>query len=290
VHIAGTSLFSPKKTARESRTMNTIVELDADHPGFKDPIYRTRRNHIASLEKEYHGTIETIPVVEYTPEEHGVWEFVFARLHAKVQKHAYVHHLRGLELLGLDPKKIPQLKELSKTLNKATGFRMVPVAGLVEPRLFLTKLGEGIFLSTQYIRHHSQPGFTPEPDIVHEVIGHAPQLIDPIIAAITREIGLAAQRANNEELQALERLYWFTIEYGLCREDGGLKAFGAGNLSSFIDIERCVSKEVEHRPFNLKEIISTSYDPTKPQPKLFIVDSFEEALKEIRSFCKTVGE
>jgi len=265
------------------------VHLDANHPGFCDQEYKKRRNHIASLTTKYQGTIASIPLVQYTKQEHAVWSQVVSKLVKKSQDNAYQHHLDGLRRLQPDPGRVPQLRTLSKQIMKTTGFRMAPVAGLVEPKVFLQALGDGVFLSTQYIRHSSQPGFTPEPDIIHEIIGHAPQLINPVIAQITREIGKAAQHCDDKELVQLERLYWFTIEYGLCKENGVVKAYGAGNLSSFNDIQRCLSTKVAHRPFDIRQIIQTPYDPTQPQPVLFVVESFEEALQEIREFLSSLA-
>ncbi|MBI4150330.1 phenylalanine 4-monooxygenase [Candidatus Woesearchaeota archaeon] len=265
-----------------------FIVLDADHPGFQDPVYVRRRNQIAQATQQYKGTIESIPVIRYTKQEHAVWEFVFSKLERLNKKFAYRKHREGMDVLKLDRKRIPQIKALSKRLAKTTGFRMVPVEGLVHPRIFMESLADGVFLSTQYIRHHSKPGFTPEPDIIHEVIGHAPQLNDPVIATITREIGEGAKRADDKKLKELERLYWFTIEYGVCRENGKLKAYGAGNLSSFIDLERCVSKQVKHLPFDVKRVVNTPYDPTKQAIVLFVVKSFDDALREIRSFVKKI--
>ncbi len=271
-----------------SRPQRRFITLDADHPGFRDPAYVRRRNEIARATQRYKGTLNSIPIIRYTRQEHGVWRSVFSKLEGLNPKFAYRKHREGMDVLRLDQKRIPQIKSLSRRLAKTTGFRMVPVEGLVHPRIFMESLADGVFLSTQYIRHHSRPGFTPEPDIIHEVIGHAPQLNDPVIAAITREIGEGARRANDKKLKELERLYWFTIEYGVCRENGKLKAYGAGNLSSFLDIERCVSKSVRHEPFSVRKVARTPYNPTKQATVLFVVQSFEHALREIRAFVRKI--
>jgi phenylalanine-4-hydroxylase len=124
--------------------------------------------------------------------------------------------------------RIPQLSEVSERVEKISGFRLEPVGGLVLPRVFLETLGDGIFLSTQYIRHYSTPLYTPEPDVVHETLGHATMLANEQIAEITRLVGSAVRRADEEHLERLSKIYWFTIEFGVLREGPDPKAYGAG--------------------------------------------------------------
>src|SRR3712207_1467060 len=123
--------------------------------------------------------------------------------------------------------RIPQLREVSEKVGAVSGFRLEPVAGLVEPRVFLESLAGGVFLSTQYIRHHSTPLYTPEPDVVHELLGHAVTLADERLAELNRLVGEAVRRtASAGALDRLARVYWFTIEFGVLRERGRVKAYG----------------------------------------------------------------
>jgi len=135
-------------------------------------------------------------------------------------------------------------------------------------------------LSTQYIRHHSRPDYTPEPDIVHESIGHIPMFTNPAFADYSQFVGMGAKIANDQQLEALGRLYWFTVEFGLVEHEGDVKAYGAGLLSSFGELEHAFSDEVERRPFNIEEVINHDYTYSDMQPVLYVIPSYAE-LKEV---------
>ena len=160
-----------------------IIELDKDHPGFHDKEYRKRRNLIA--EKAYRFNIgDRIPKVEYTEEEHKTWSEVLAKLSSLHKTHACKYFLDALSLVELNDKKVPQLCDINILLKDLSGFQMVPVAGLISPEHFLSRLGDKIFSATQYIRHHSSPFYTPEPDIIHELVGHAITLAHPFFSEL----------------------------------------------------------------------------------------------------------
>ena len=179
--------------------------------------------------------------------------------------------------------RIPQLREVSKRVEAISGFRLEPVAGLVEPRVFLENLANGVFLCTQYIRHHSTPLYTPEPDVAHEIIGHAVTLASPRLAELNRLFGQAVKRCKSDErLTLLSRLYWFTIEFGVLRENGKVKAYGTGLLSSAGELEEM--HEAELRPLNIEAIFGQEYDPTRYQPILFCAESFDSMFDSLRQF------
>ncbi len=251
-----------------------IVELDPDHPGFRDTEYRARRNAIAQIAQEYEpGT--TVPDAPYTPEEHGVWRAVWEHLAPAHEAHACAEYKTCSARLGMPRDEIPQLEQVSARIEALSGFRLEPVGGLVHPKVFLSTLGNGVFLSTQYIRHHSSPLYTPEPDVVHELIGHASMLASPNFTRLNRLIGEAAARTESDEaIERLGRIYWFTIEFGVLREDGEVKAYGAGLLSSAGELE--AMGEAEHRPLDFDAITAQEYDVTKYQPVLFCADSFDQ--------------
>jgi phenylalanine-4-hydroxylase len=251
-----------------------LVHLDPDHPGFRDAEYRARRNAIAGIATNYRSG-DPIPNAPYTEPEHGVWQTIWKALGPAHREHACAEYRRCLERLDFASDRIPQLDEVSRKVEALSGFRLEPVAGLVEPRVFLESLANGVFLSTQYIRHHSTPLYTPEPDVAHEVIGHAVTLASPRLAVLNRLFGEAVRRTTDEaELERLSRIYWFTIEFGVLREGGRVKAYGTGLLSSAGELEEMHHAELV--PLNLEVAANQIYDPTHYQSMLFCADSFDQ--------------
>ena len=267
---------------RDDRT--AVVELHPDHPGFSDSAYRQRRNVIAQMALDYESG-QPLPDAPYTPEEHDVWYKVWQELGPMHEAHACREYREAVSRMDFDKRHIPQIAEVSRTIESNTGFRLEPIAGLIEASVFLSQLGNKIFLSTQYIRHYSTPLYTPEPDVVHELVGHAGMLTEPRFAEINRLVGEAAMRTKSpERLEKLGRVYWFTIEFGVCREDGALKAYGAGLLSSFGELEAMHKADLQ--PFDFDAMMSQEYDVTMYQPTLFCADSFEDAYSSLSKFLR----
>jgi phenylalanine-4-hydroxylase len=263
-----------------------INELHLDHPGANDIEYRTRRDYIASLAKRFRETGE-ITDVDYTEDEQDIWRHVATRLEELHQRYASPFYLKAKRDLGITTQRIPQLSEMNRRLMETTGFRLAPIEGLVETRGFLSWLSYRVMLSTQYIRHHSRPDYTPEPDIVHETIGHQPMFTNPAFADYSQFIGHGARRANDEQLEALGRLYWFTVEFGLVEDGSDIKAYGAGLLSSFGELEHAFSDNVERRPFDLEQVINTSYDYSDMQSILYVIPSYAELKDVTRKYIES---
>ena len=256
-----------------------LVVLDPEHPGFRDPVYRARRNEIAKIALEYQQG-DRVPDAPYTDEEHVVWNQVWSQL-APAHDPYVCRALNEMQsALPLDRVQIPQLSDLNKILTMSTGYRMEPVAGLVVARNFLARLGQRVFLSTQYIRHHSKPMYTPEPDIIHELIGHAASLAHPGIAKINETIGIIAELCTDAEMARIESVYWYTMEFGVAWEEGEVHAVGAGLLSSFGELQ-----QIRHKPtlldWDLNLMAATPYDPTDYQPQLFVAPSFDRMLSDL---------
>ncbi|HJR06565.1 MAG TPA: phenylalanine 4-monooxygenase [Pyrinomonadaceae bacterium] len=260
----------------------TPVKLDPDHPGFRDHAYRARRACIAEIALQYApGT--SIPDAPYTQEEHQLWRIVRDALRPQHQSHACAEYLACMKRLDLSCERIPQLREVSEKVQALSGFRLEPVGGLVEPRVFLEALANGVFLSTQYIRHHSTPLYTPEPDVVHELLGHAVMLASPSVAELNRLVGQAVRRTNTDEaLERLARVYWFTVEFGVLREAGEIKAYGAGLVSSAGELD--AMRQAELRPLDLEAASRQAFDTTDYQPVLFCADSFESMYQTLRDY------
>ena len=270
----------------EDMPFEDIEELHLDHPGANDSEYRKRRDHIASLAKKFRETGE-ITDVDYTEEEQGIWRHVATKLEELHQKHASPFYLRAKKELGITNDRIPQLTEMSRRLTETTGFRLAPIEGLVDTRAFLSWLSYRVMLSTQYIRHHSRPDYTPEPDIVHEIIGHQPMFTNPAFADYSQFVGHGARRATDDQIEELGRLYWFTVEFGLVDHEGETKAYGAGLLSSYGELEHAFSDEVERRPFDLEQVINHDYTYSDMQPVLYVIPSYAELKEATRKYIES---
>jgi monomeric phenylalanine-4-hydroxylase len=263
-----------------------INELHVDHPGASDLEYRKRRDYIASLAKKFRET-GVITDVDYTEEEQGIWRHVAGKLEELHKKYASPFYLKAKQDLGITNDRIPQLSQMSKRLTDTTGFRLAPIEGLVDTRAFLSWLSYRVMLSTQYIRHTSRPDYTPEPDIVHEIIGHQPMFTNPAFADYSQFVGHGARRANDQQLDELGRLYWFTVEFGLVDHEGETKAYGAGLLSSYGELVHAFSAEVERRPFDLEQVINHDYTYSDMQPVLYVIPSYAELKEATRKYIES---
>lgn len=263
-------LYSPVTQGDDGKVE---VHLGADHPGFNDPIYRARRNEIAAAAMAWTPD-EPIPHVEYSETEHEIWRVVCRELHDKHEKYACAAYLEGKSALALPEDHVPQLSEVTDGLCGLTGFEYHCAPGLVPLREFYGSLADRVFHSTQYVRHPSEPLYTPEPDIIHEVIGHGNMLAHPRFAEIKRQAGDAARRVETDAaLQIIADVFWFTLEFGVMHEEGELKAYGAGILSSYGEIEEF--RHMEIRPIDLAEMGTIDYDITKYQPVLYSAESMD---------------
>jgi phenylalanine-4-hydroxylase len=224
----------------------------------------------------------SLPDVAYTEEETEVWRAVMERLSSLHELHAASSYLQGFRRLGLSASRPPVPGALARRLKEQTGFGLVLTDGLLDPRVFLSHLGERRQPCTVYLRHGSRPDYTPEPDLVHEAVGHAPMLTDPEAARLNEVIGQAAKNATERQLRALLRLYWFTLEFGLVEERAGLRAYGAGLLSSFGELPHAFSDQVERRPFKLEEVIERDYSHDRMQDVLFVAPSLGAVLGDAR--------
>jgi phenylalanine-4-hydroxylase len=169
-------------------------------------------------------------------------------------------------------------------------MHLVPAEGPLPYRTFYENIGERGFPVTQFIRHGSHPEFTPEPDMIHDCLGHVPPLMNRDYAELLVLIGKAAATTpRGEQVLALKRFSWFSIEFGLIEEDGETKVFGAGILSSTGEIPYSLSSEVRRRPFVTDGVIATDYDPSRMQDQLFIIPSFAFLRREAEQLVKRFG-
>ncbi len=269
-------LYSPVTTADDG---TVTVHLGDEHPGVNDPDYRARRNQIAARALAWTPG-EPVPHVDYTEGENEIWRTVCRELAPKHERYACAEYRTAAQELGLPRDHVPQLDEVSDLLRPLTGFEYHPAAGLVPLREFYGALAERVFHSTQYVRHPSAPLYTPEPDIVHEVIGHGVMLASPRFAAVKQAAGEAAHRVETEAaLQFIADVFWFTLEFGVLHEGGELRAYGAGILSSYGEIEEF--RHVEIRPLNFHEMGTLDYDITHYQPVLYAAQSMDHVEESV---------
>jgi len=285
--------------------------IDEDHPGFQDEDYKKRRQQIAEQAASFRSG-DRIPRTEYTEEEIRVWNAVYERLTVLHQRYACAEYNDVFPELareaGYGPKQIPQLGDISSYCESKTGFKLRPVCGLLSARDFLNALAFRTFCSTQYIRHGGNPFYTPEPDICHELIGHVPLLADPDFADFTQRVGLASLGASDEEIVKLASIYWFTVEFGLVREKDGVKAMGAGILSSFGELEWAAAESPSEEcrqtggiardypnllkpkilPFEPKDAAVQPYPITTMQPLFFCGDSMADVKEKLSSYCDSM--
>jgi len=263
-------------------------QLSADHPGFTDAAYRVRRQALGEVAAAYRRG-GAVPDAPYADEEHALWRTCSAELARRHERYACDEYLAGVDALRLPDDHVPQLTEVSQLLAPLSGFRYEPVPGLVSPWNFYGALADGWFMSTQYIRHHSVPYYTPEPDVIHEVVGHANQLASPRFADIYRKVGEAVKRVRSDQaVQFLSRVFWFTVEFGVVYEGGDLKAYGAGILSSFGELD--AFRDADVRPFDVAAMGAQPYDITKYQPVLFAADSVDALVGELADFLDHYDE
>jgi phenylalanine-4-hydroxylase len=278
-------LYSPV-TERDDGT--AVVHLGEDHPGLNDPAYRERRNEIATAAVRWTPG-EAAPQIAYTEAENEIWRTVCRELRTRHEAYACGEFLRAKARLGLPEDHVPQLDEVTDRLRPLTGFGYHPAAGLVPLRQFYGSLADRVFHSTQYVRHPSEPLYTPEPDIIHEVIGHGNLLASPRFAELKRLAGDAARRVRTDEgLQVIADVFWFTLEFGVVWEEGELKAYGAGILSSYGEIEEFRSMEI--RPLDFAEMATIEYDITRYQPVLYAADSLDHLFDAVGEFFATADD
>ena len=278
-------LYSPVTTADDG---SVTVHLSGDHPGVNDPEYRRRRNEIAAASMNWREG-DPIPEIEYTDQEHEVWRIVCRELQAKHERLACRAYVDAWKRVGLPTDHVPQVEEVTSLVQPLTGFRFHPAPGLVPLKQFYGSLADRVFHSTQYLRHHAAPLYTPEPDLIHEIVGHGVCLGSPELSELHRVAGEAARRLQTDEaLQFMAKVFWFTCEFGVVVENGELHAYGAGLLSSYGEIEEFRSADV--RPIDFLEMGTAEYDITHYQPILYRAESMDDLMETVGGFFATMDD
>ncbi len=269
----------------------TELELEPGHPGLGDETYIQRRKDLFALCRKHRLEHLGPPLIDYTPEETRIWREVSPKLDELHVKYASEIYLKAKRDLAITRDEIPQLRHLSERARRETNMHLVPAEGALPYRTFYEYIAERGFPVTQFIRHGSHPEFTPEPDMIHDCLGHVPPLMNRDYAELLTLVGKAvATTSRGDQVLALKRFSWFSIEFGLIEEAGETKVFGAGILSSTGEIPNSLfSKDVTRRPFVTDVVITTDYDPSRMQDNLFIAPSFPFLRRDLEKLVRRFG-
>ncbi|RKT19960.1 phenylalanine-4-hydroxylase [Streptomyces sp. 1114.5] len=258
------------------------------HPGFADPAYLRRRQAIAAPARD-HRVGNPSPPVAYSPAEHQTWRRVHRAVWAAQAEHACRAALEARERAPLPADRIPQHTEVGARLRALTGFDFTLAGGVVANRRFLGSMAHGYFHAVQFVRHPAVPLFTPEPDVIHDVLGHGIHLADPRFADLYRLVGRAAMRIDNPDvLQMISDVYWFTLEYGVLEEHGRPRAYGAALLSSYGEMRQLHRCRI--RPLDIDAVLATEYTISGYQPVLFSARSLEEVTDVLAGFLDRLDD
>ncbi|MBC2874202.1 phenylalanine 4-monooxygenase [Streptomyces sp. TYQ1024] len=252
------------------------------HPGFADPAYLRRRQAIAARARD-HRVGDPSPPMAYTRAEHRTWRRVHRAVWEAQAEHACRVALEAREEAPIPADEIPQHAEVGARLRALTGFDFTLAGGVVANKRFLGSMARGYFHAVQFVRHPAVPLYTPEPDVIHDILGHGIHLAHPGFADLYRLVGQAATRIENPDvLQMISDVYWFTLEYGVLEERGRPRAYGAALLSSYGEmrqLHRCLV-----RPLDIGAVLATGYTITGYQPVLFSARGLNEVTETLAAF------
>lgn len=212
---------------------------------------------------------------DYTAEQHDVWALLYGRRMTHLARHGSEVYLRGAERIGLCPDCVPDLGVVNEKLGALTGWRAAPVAGFLPAPEFFRCLAARTFPTTITVRPREQLDYVPEPDIFHDVFGHVPLHASPAFADYLQRFGQIACRAEREEqIQGMARLFWFTVEFGLVQEQGEVKVYGSGLISSQADSANALGPHCDRRPFSVDAVLAQPFAIDQVQDVLFVIDTF----------------
>ena len=233
---------------------------------------------------------DAIDTPRYTEEQHAVWRDLFARQMKLLPGRAADEYLIGLEALDLDRKRIPALRDVSRRLRAATRWQLARTPGLLDAHDFFSHLARRVFPCTDYVRGRHEMDYTPAPDCFHDIFGHTPMIMHPRFANFYQKIGQAALNCRDAAVEeGLTRIYWFTVEFGLVKNPGGLRIFGNGIISSYGETQHSLTGKVKKRAFVADETAAQPYDIWHFQDVLFVVDSFEHLESEFDAWAAKHG-
>jgi phenylalanine-4-hydroxylase len=227
---------------------------------------------------------------DYTAEQHDVWGLLYQRRMQQLATDGSRVFLDGAKVIGLRQDIVPDLADVNARLSKMTGWNAVPVSGFLPAREFFQCLSVRRFPTTIIVRTREQMDYLPEPDIFHDIFGHVPLHADKVFADFLQTYGKAALECSDDsDTERLSRLFWFTVEFGLIREDGRLKVYGSGLISSPGESRHSLtSPDVERRPFDLETVCNTSFEIDHYQPILYVLESFEQLRDAMNTYANRI--
>lgn len=229
---------------------------------------------------------ESIPYPEYSSEEHETWHILYKRQMEVLQDRACDEFLEGLKLMNFPEDRIPAQRDIHKVLQRTTNWGIARAPGLLHEADFFGYLARRVFPATDYIRPRQELDYTPAPDLFHDLFGHTPMITLPEFADFYQKFGEAAQNAHGQNRRRLERIYWFTVEFGLIHQNGKDKIYGNGILSSYQETLHCLTDKVEKQPFIPEKVAEQEYDVWHLQPLLFVIESFEQLEQDFFRWAK----
>jgi phenylalanine-4-hydroxylase len=213
----------------------------------------------------------------YTGEQHAVWAELVGRVLPNVEEHAAREYLEGFQIIGLQRDRLPNLAEITKRLGPRTGWSSTPVSGFLPAPAFFEMLANRLFPTTTWLRSRESLEYTPEPDIFHDVFGHVPMHAHKVFGDFLEHYGrVCASVSDQMVLEKLGRLFWYTVEFGLIRQKGEIKAYGSGVISSAGECRNVINGGCAVHDFSLDEVLNTPVKVDEMQKVLFAVNSFDE--------------
>ncbi|HKV05684.1 MAG TPA: phenylalanine 4-monooxygenase [Candidatus Acidoferrales bacterium] len=214
---------------------------------------------------------------DYTFDQHAVWAELVRRRRPQLEAHACREYLEGYEIIGLEDDRLPNLCAISARLNPRTGWSATPVSGFLPSEAFFEMLDARKFPTTTWLRSRDSLAYTPEPDIFHDVFGHVPMHAHPVFADFLQHYGSVCARIKDADvLERLGRLFWYTVEFGLIRQDGETKVYGSGVISSQSECSNVLEGGCEVRDFSLDEVLATPVKVDRIHKLLFAIEDFDQ--------------
>lgn len=215
-------------------------------------------------------------MVNYSNEEHRIWQILYERQMKIIPGRACDEFIQGLQSLGLSAERIPQIPDISRRLRALTGWQIAPVAALISAREFFELLAVRRFPAATFIRCEEEIDYVQEPDIFHEIFGHCPMLTDPVYADFVCNYACKVLSLPESEWPLLQRLFWYTVEFGLIKTSQGLRAYGGGILSSISETPYSVESDVAMRVlFDPVVAFRMPYRIDMLQPVYFVIDDYK---------------